>query len=59
MYVYHIGNYKNDKHHGKGFVSLQNGFKYEGSWLNGEKHGIGVQYEPEENLPKPKSIQCE
>ena len=35
--------------HGKGFVSFKNGFKYEGNWVNDQKDGAGVQYQPEDN----------
>ena len=39
---YYKGNWKRNKHCGKGVQFLPSGFQYEGDWINNNKHGFGV-----------------
>lgn len=42
--IYYTGDWVDDKYHGKGV--LVDGLKrYEGDFINGEKHGYGIEYE--------------
>jgi hypothetical protein len=36
------GSYKDDKKHGFGSFTWENGRTYEGDWFNGKQHGKGV-----------------
>lgn len=41
---FHLGEWQNDRRHGKGTLQMQNGDIYQGDWSEGEKNGQG-QYE--------------
>lgn len=38
----YVGEYKDDKMHGKGIYTFKDGSIYEGEYLKGEKHGKGT-----------------
>lgn len=37
----YIGEFLNDKFHGKGKMTNEDGLIYEGEWQDGKKHGYG------------------
>ena len=38
----YVGELVNDKPHGKGTITYENGDSYEGEWKEGKKHGKGT-----------------
>ena len=40
----YVGELVNDKPHGKGTITYENGDSYEGEWKEGKKHGQGTLY---------------
>ncbi|GMH40083.1 hypothetical protein BSKO_07987 [Bryopsis sp. KO-2023] len=41
----YLGEWKNNKKHGKGTFVYKNGDKYEGDWVNGKRHGLGTLWQ--------------
>ena len=40
----YVGELVNDKPHGKGTITYENGDSYEGEWKEGKKHGQGTLF---------------
>ena len=40
----YVGELVNDKPHGKGILTYENGDSYEGEWKEGKKHGQGTLF---------------
>lgn len=38
----YVGEYKDDKRHGKGLYTMKDGTRYEGGFCNGRPHGHGT-----------------
>jgi hypothetical protein len=40
--TYYIGEFRNDKMHGKGRITHPSGAYYDGDWFEGNMHGKGI-----------------
>ena len=50
------GDFVNNIPEGNGVSTHPNGMKYDGQWLNGKRHGIGVIYTSNESQPPRTAI---
>lgn len=46
----YVGEYKNNKKHGKGVYEYENGVKYVGQYVDGTKEGPGILYNGDETI---------